>query len=252
MRPERAPSASSADEASGRTTRTESAGTGAGCAGAPWAWTRDAGIAAAASPAPPAGLTARDFAREPAIQGLSISPSGKNLVGIVSPDGDTRYIAIWETANPGKAPVILGAQKMRLMSARFIKDDRLAVVAQQLFTVGTRATHLQKIYITDLKGEKWTPAIPDQKASSEQEEFANKTSNPSIVSILPNDPKHILVIDNRLGVTFVLIEHNLEMVMRLCGRVLVMAHGRVLVEGSPDAVRADPRVVEAYLGGAPA
>jgi dipeptidyl aminopeptidase/acylaminoacyl peptidase len=157
-----------------------------------------AGIAAAASPAPPAGLNARDFAREPAIQGLSISPSGKNLVGIVSPDGDNRYIAIWETANPGKAPVILGAQKMRLMSARFIKDDRLAVVAQQLFTVGTRATHLQKIYITDLKGEKWTPAIPDQKASSEQEEFANKTSNPSIVSTLPNDPKHILVIDNRL------------------------------------------------------
>ena len=53
-----------------------------------------AGIAAAASPAPPAGPTARDFAREPAIQGLSISPSGKNLVGIVSPNGDTRYIAI--------------------------------------------------------------------------------------------------------------------------------------------------------------
>ena len=152
----------------------------------------------AATAETPPGLTARDFAREPAIQGLSISPSGKNLVGIVSPDGDTRYIAIWETANPGKAPVILGAQKMRLMSARFIKDDRLGVVAQQLFTVGTLATHLQKIYITDLKGEKWTPGIPDQKASSEQEEFANKTSNPSIVSILPNDPKHILVIDNRL------------------------------------------------------
>jgi hypothetical protein len=47
MRPERTPSASSADEASGRTTRTESAGTGAGCAGAAWAWASDAGIAAA-------------------------------------------------------------------------------------------------------------------------------------------------------------------------------------------------------------
>jgi dipeptidyl aminopeptidase/acylaminoacyl peptidase len=162
------------------------------------AFSLPAGLAAAAPAAPPAGLTARDFAREPAIQGLSMSPSGKNLVGIVSPDGNTRYIAIWETANPGKAPVILGAQKMRLMGAQFIKDDRLAVVAQQLFTVGTRATHLQKLYITDLKGEKWTPAIPDQKASSEAEEFANKTSNPSILSILPNDPKHILVIDNRL------------------------------------------------------
>jgi dipeptidyl aminopeptidase/acylaminoacyl peptidase len=153
----------------------------------------------AATAETPAGLTARDFAREPAIQGLSISPSGKNLVGIVSPDGDTRYIAIWETANPGKAPVILGAQKMRLMSAQFIKDDRLAVVAQQLFTVGTRATHLSKIYITDLKGEKWTPAIPDQKASSELEDFVNKTSNPSILSRLPNDPRHILVVDNRLN-----------------------------------------------------
>lgn len=157
-----------------------------------------AGIAAAASPAPPAGLTARDFAREPAIQGLSISPSGKHLVGIVSPDGDTRYVAIWETANPGKAPVILGAQKMRLMSVQFLKDDRLGVLAQQLFTVGAWAGHLSKIYITDLKGENWTPAIPDEKASSETEEFVNKTSNPTILSTLPNDPRHILVSDNRL------------------------------------------------------
>ena len=162
------------------------------------AFSLSAGFATAQSAATPAGLTARDFAREPAIQGLSLSPSGKHLVGIVSPDGDTRYIAIWETANPGKAPVILGAQKMRLMRAQFIKDDRLGVLAQQLFTVGTQATHLQKIYITDLKGEKWTPAIPDQKARSEDEEFANKTSNPSILSSLPNDPKHILVEDNRL------------------------------------------------------
>jgi branched-chain amino acid transport system ATP-binding protein len=57
---------------------------------------------------------------------------------------------------------------------------------------------------------------------------------------------------NRRGVTFLLIEHNLDMVMRLCGHVLVMAQGRLLTEGTPEAVRADPRVVEAYLGGVPA
>lgn len=157
-----------------------------------------AAVRAAAPSDPPPGLTARDFAREPAIQGLSMSPSGKYLVGIVSPDGDNRYIGIWETANPGKAPVILGAQKMRLMSATFIKEDRLAVRAQQLFTVGTRAGHLQKLYLTDLKGEKWVSALPEQKAGSELEDFINKTSNPSILSALPNDPRHILVIDNRL------------------------------------------------------
>jgi branched-chain amino acid transport system ATP-binding protein len=56
---------------------------------------------------------------------------------------------------------------------------------------------------------------------------------------------------HRRGVTFLVIEHNLDVVMRLCRPVLVMASGALLLEGDPEAVRADPRVVEAYLGGAP-
>jgi branched-chain amino acid transport system ATP-binding protein len=55
---------------------------------------------------------------------------------------------------------------------------------------------------------------------------------------------------NRAGLTVLLIEHNLDLVMRLCRPVLVMAGGRLLVEDEPEAVRADPRVVEAYLGAA--
>jgi branched-chain amino acid transport system ATP-binding protein len=55
---------------------------------------------------------------------------------------------------------------------------------------------------------------------------------------------------NRGGVTFLIIEHNMDLVMSLCDPVLVMAGGRLLVSGSPDAVRGDARVVEAYLGGA--
>jgi branched-chain amino acid transport system ATP-binding protein len=54
---------------------------------------------------------------------------------------------------------------------------------------------------------------------------------------------------NRRGVTFLVIEHNMEMVARLCRRVIVMAGGKVLREGSPEEVSRDAQVIEAYLGG---
>ena len=52
------------------------------------------------------------------------------------------------------------------------------------------------------------------------------------------------------GIAFLIVEHNLDLVARLCDEVHVMANGRLLTSGPPDAVTRDPRVVEAYLGGA--
>ena len=56
---------------------------------------------------------------------------------------------------------------------------------------------------------------------------------------------------HRRGVTFLLIEHNMDMVMQLCNPVVVMAQGKVVMQGTPDAVRNDPRVIDAYLGDQP-
>ncbi len=54
---------------------------------------------------------------------------------------------------------------------------------------------------------------------------------------------------NEQGVTFLIIEHDMEFIMNLADPIVVLDRGSVLVEGTPDAVRADDRVIDAYLGG---
>jgi len=68
--------------------------------------------------------------------------------------------------------------------------------------------------------------------------------NPALLDIIMKKVSAL----NGQGVTFLIIEHNMDLVMSLCRPVLVMAGGRLLMEGEPEAVCADPRVAEAYLG----
>ena len=59
----------------------------------------------------------------------------------------------------------------------------------------------------------------------------------------------LLKLRSERGITFCLIEHDLDYVSRLCDEVFVMAGGRLLAQGSVAEVRADERVIEAYFGG---
>nr|WP_282572031.1 ABC transporter ATP-binding protein [Roseomonas acroporae] len=53
---------------------------------------------------------------------------------------------------------------------------------------------------------------------------------------------------NAAGETFLIVEHNVDCIMRLCHEVVVFEQGRTLTSGPPAMVRDDPRVLEAYLG----
>jgi branched-chain amino acid transport system ATP-binding protein len=69
--------------------------------------------------------------------------------------------------------------------------------------------------------------------------------NPTMLGTL-ND--RLRALNAEQGATFVVIEHNMDFVMSLCTRVLVLAEGRLLAEGKPEEIRADSRVIDAYLG----
>lgn len=53
---------------------------------------------------------------------------------------------------------------------------------------------------------------------------------------------------NKQGITFLIVEHNMEFVMGLCDQVMVMHRGAKIAEGTPGEVRKNPAVLEAYLG----
>jgi branched-chain amino acid transport system ATP-binding protein len=70
--------------------------------------------------------------------------------------------------------------------------------------------------------------------------------NPTLMEELAEYISHLA---RERGVTILLIEHDMDLVMRLCDPVIVLSEGRPLIEGAFATIANDPRVLEAYLGG---
>jgi len=69
--------------------------------------------------------------------------------------------------------------------------------------------------------------------------------NPTMINILAERIRTL----NKRGVTFLVVEHNMEFVMGLCDTMMVLHRGSKIAEGTPEHVRNDLAVLEAYLGG---
>ena len=68
--------------------------------------------------------------------------------------------------------------------------------------------------------------------------------NPSLINHISARIREL----NAAGRTFLIVEHNMDFVMGVCGRIAVLDYGTVVAVGPPEAIRRDPKVLDAYLG----
>ncbi len=144
-----------------------------------------------AAGAQPAGKppSAEDFSRTAAIRNVSVSPDGKHIAGVVSPDGVTSYISVWDAANPGKAPLNVGCgDRNDCIAVEFVKNDRLGITVRQILTRGSYRDYIFRLIVTDLDGGKQMTASGSQDTGSGQ--------NAQILDTLAKDPKNIVIMDS--------------------------------------------------------
>ena len=157
--------------------------------------------AAQTAPTPPNAMA---FAREPAMSSVTLSPDGRHMAAIVSPDGARRALAIWRTDRLDQEPYLVGSdERTELLSVTFVKNDRMFVTTQQLsnynpFSGSVEQTYRYRTQLVDLEGN----PIRIDRYEGLDERQADYVGVGQILSSLPTHPTDIIVQDPLRGDVF--------------------------------------------------
>ena len=69
--------------------------------------------------------------------------------------------------------------------------------------------------------------------------------NPTLINGIID---RLIKVNKEFGITLLVIEHNMRVIMQLAQKIFCLAHGQMLAEGSPEKIKNDKRVIDAYLG----
>ena len=121
--------------------------------------------------------------------------------------------------------------------------------------VATLILHGDTLCTDDVEYQKMRAILHDpawqadmlKRPLEERRQFAQGLRNASQEKA-DKDPDNIIDVNDEFGTTIVLIEHDMGVVMDLSDRVAVLDYGKLLADGTPDEVRRDKTVIDAYLG----
>jgi branched-chain amino acid transport system ATP-binding protein len=220
-----------------------------------------------------------------AVDAVSFAVSEGEILGVVGPNGagkSTLFGIVCGDIATGTGEVRLGGERLTglpsdriarkglvrtfqtprpFTSMSFLENVALGALARTAHTTGARAAAVRALDRVGLLGFRDNPASGASTGQRKRLDIARAIATRPRVLLLdeplggvdPGSVDEILSLLQRLrsdGMTLVVIEHNLEALQRLADRFVAMTLGRKLADGKPHEVMRDPRLVDAYLGGA--